>query len=184
MLTWLHLEDQIPTIERAVEKLDRAGILRRRFQSIGQLVDFLVDSKEKNDLSSFGLILDIMLVNTPFIHIPKEWSGLEKDEFFNTQGDYSAGLSFYENFILNMNNIKNNKPFWNPPPATIFLTILGTEYKDNKQRFLRIQNKWLASRAHLKDKRKEASVEWINKWSAEDELLATIESFQKINEYK
>ena len=171
---WLWLEDELSTVDDISILKPIRKIHPEKITTLMELVERIIEIKNSNtdDLSNYGVILDIMIQGTPYIDIPKEWSGKEY-EAVPTNNGYDAGIVFAEKFILNMFEQSNEekrefKPLWNPPPPILFLTIMSSESKGTQKRLNDIKRKWAKYNGVSIE---EAKVTYIRKFDATNQIF-------------
>ena len=172
-MKWIWLDDEPTTISdiRAIQGLPKFEL----FTSLDSLISFLINCKNQNQLSEYGLILDVMLKKNLYITIPTEWSGESELKMYKTNDGYDAGLVFYEKAIL----YKTKEPgtWWSPPPPVIFLSVM-TLSTSIPERLNLIKQEWSANQTTPCNP-SDAKVRWIRKWETEDKESEFIKLLNK-----
>ena len=150
------------------------------FNTVPELMERLILDKKAELLSNdIGLILDLQIDSYQELLLPKSWSGYSLDKKIITQDEsYDVGLTFYEAFILGLlpnmtdNEKANSKPFWNPPPPVIFLTVLDQYHKKYDKRIEKIKEFCIKARGN--NNPTESYVEYVNKFEVTPEKINRI----------
>ena len=157
---WLWLEDELSSVQDIAANLPSN---KKTFNSIGELLNYLIEKKIEKNLLEYGLILDVLIKGNDFLFSPSQWNKSSNDKYIKTEEGRDAGIKFYEELIMNKSN--GWKPFWTPPPPVIFLTVMPFDDKILK-RLQEIKMAWGSFYNVNPDK---ARVKWIRKWDVEYE---------------